>query len=420
MNDEALLILKKGSCKKSGTVDKQEQNFVGKMRQHAEQSIGWFALFLAFAMPLSTSVTSVAAILVLIAWIAAGNYLTKLGEIIKNPVSLALLIYLSLFVVGMLWTDNLGSGLEMIDKQWKLLIMLALFCSVTDRMRKMVVYVFIAGVTASMILSYLAWFDIFQYGGSSAENPVRGGNRIYYNVLLAFAFYLVCNEIFRKGLGLVFRSAWLCLSVLMAFNMFIVGGRAGQLAFFVLCGLLILQIFRKNICKAVLIVLIGLPLVFLGAYNLSPYFQERVDQVPREIAQFDDNPQTSTGLRLLFWKNSWEMVRENPWIGVGTGDFAREYEKINQRISPNVPPTDNPHNQYIFALSKFGLLGLLALLALFGTQLYEAVRIKDEWQRFRLAFPVFFLTIMLTESYLIVYETGFMFALFSAVLFRKT
>lgn len=391
-----------------------------KTRQFAEQSIGWLAAFLAFAIPLSTSVTSVAAIFILIAWIVAGSYLLKLSEIIRNPVSLALLAYLSLFVVGMLWTDDLGSGLEMIDKQWKLLVMLAVFCSVTGRVRRMVVYAFIAGVTVSMLMTYLTWFDIFQYGGSTVDRPARGGNVIYYNVLLAFAFYLVCNRLLQRGIGSVSKMAWVCLSILMAVNMFIVGGRAGQVVFFVLCGLLIVQVFRKNILRAGLIIIVILPAIFFGAYKLSPLFQERVDQVPREIAQFYDNPVTSTGLRLLFWKNSWEMIKENPWIGVGTGDFKNEYEKINQVFSPAVPLTDNPHNQYVFALSKFGLLGLLVLLSLFATQLYEAVRIKDEWQQVRVAFPVFFLTIMLTESYLIVYETGFLYAIFSAVLFKRT
>jgi O-antigen ligase len=308
----------------------------------------------------------------------------------------------------------------MIDKQWKLLVMLAVFCSVTGRVRRMVVYAFIAGVTVSMLMTYLTWFDIFQYGGSTVDRPARGGNVIYYNVLLAFAFYLVCNRLLQRGIGSVSKMAWVCLSILMAVNMFIVGGRAGQVVFFVLCGLLIVQVFRKNILRAGLIIIVILPAIFFGAYKLSPLFQERVDQVPREIAQFYDNPVTSTGLRLLFWKNSWEMIKENPWIGVGTGDFKNEYEKINQVFSPAVPLTDNPHNQYVFALSKFGLLGLLVLLSLFATQLYEAVRIKDEWQQVRVAFPVFFLTIMLTESYLIVYETGFLYAIFSAVLFKRT
>ncbi len=422
MNNKSASILKTDSCKENmvrGVISQSGRHANWQVRQFAERSLVWLAAFLAFAIPLSTSITSVAAILVLVAWIAAGNYLVKLAEIIKNPVSLLLLLYLSLFIVGMLWTDDLAAGLGMINDQWKFLVLFAILCSVTGKMRQLVVYAFIAGVTVSMLLTYLAWFDIFQYGGSSPGRPARGGNVIYYNVLLAFAFYLVCNGLFKKKLKMVYKSAWISLTLLMAVNMFIVGGRAGQLVFFVLCGLLILQVFRKNILKAVLVILICLPLVFFGAYKLSPLFAERVNAVQSDIAQFHDNPNTSVGLRLIFWKNSWEMIKENPWLGVGTGDFNNEYEKINKIFSPAVPLTDNPHNQYVFALSKFGILGLLALLSLFGVQLYEAVRIKDEWQRVRLAFPVFFLTIMLTESYLFVYETGFLFALFSAVLFRR-
>ena len=53
------------------------------------------------------------------------------------------------------------------------------------------------------------------------------------------------------------------------------------------------------------------------------------------------------------------------------------------------------------------------------TQFYLALKSKDECGRLRLAFPLFFLVIMLTESYLLIHETGILFSLFAAVLYKE-
>ena len=48
--------------------------------------------------------------------------------------------------------------------------------------------------------------------------------------------------------------------------------------------------------------------------------------------------------------NSWEVIKKNPIIGVGTGDFPLEYKKINQINTPHlvdeVGYVTNPHNMW--------------------------------------------------------------------------
>jgi O-antigen ligase len=141
-----------------------------------------------------------------------------------------------------------------------------------------------------------------------------------------------------------------------------------------------------------------------------------MDLVWQDIAAPEKNPETGVGLRLIFWENSMEIIRSSPWLGVGTGGFNLAYAKVNQQRSPNVPTTDNPHNQYISAAVQQGVFGVLGLLGLFGVQLYQSRRTRDGWERIRLAFPLFFLTIMATDCYLNTPSSGFLFALFSAIL----
>lgn len=127
---------------------------------------------------------------------------------------------------------------------------------------------------------------------------------------------------------------------------------------------------------------------------------------------------TSMGCRVWFYQNTLLLIKNNWLLGTGTGDFPAEYKKINLRHSPAMPNTDNPHNQYLIITAQFGITGLFILLMIFAVQLKTAFTIKDRLTPLRQAFPLFFLVIMLAESYLQVAATGFLFALLSSFLFK--
>ncbi|MCL7487665.1 MAG: O-antigen ligase family protein [Desulfobulbaceae bacterium] len=201
--------------------------------------------------------------------------------------------------------------------------------------------------------------------------------------------------------------------------MFITEGRAGQVVFFVLLGLFFIQFFRKKILKGILFSCLIVPLSIVFAFYFSPTFENRTRMAYDEIKHFKNNPNTSLGMRIHFVKNSWEVFLQNPLIGVGTGCFKEKYTIVNTKNSPTLEPTDNPHNQYILVLSRFGIMGFTIFLGIFIVQMRQAFIVQDDLSRIRFAFPLFFLTIMFAESYLAVYETSFLFSVFSSILYNS-
>jgi O-antigen ligase len=378
----------------------------------------WLLPLLAFCLPLSTSVTTVLAMLIFLAWAVEGQYGSKVAEMTGNSVCVAVLGFLALQAVGLLWTDDKGAGLAMAGRYWKLLLMPVFLTAAAHGHRRRIIFFYLAGLSAVMLATYLAWFDVWHPGGVTPEHPTRKVFHVVYNPMLAFGFYLAMHEVLWGAAARPWK--WLLggISLAMAWNMFITEGRAGQAGFFLLTALLVLQYYRKNILAGLAIAALLLPLLFAGAYSLSPTFQARMEAVMQEISSFGRDPATSIGMRLMFWQNSWRIIRENPLIGVGTGDFTREYARVNAVHSPDMPVTDNPHNQYILVLCQLGLAGLAALAAVFLLQVRQALKTSDGLQRLRLALPFLFLAIMMTESYLIVFETGFLFSLFSGVLYK--
>jgi len=381
----------------------------------------WLPGLLAFFLPISTSALSIVAVLILLTWLIQRDFASKFAEISANPVAVAVLAFLALYAFGLFWSPDIPAGIEVLQSWWKVAMLPVFLTAISYRRRALYFYLFLAGMTVSMLITYLAWFDFIHYADVTPNHLTPKTFHVVYNPLLAFGIYLVLHEIIWGGRSTKIRAALSILAVLMIFNMFITEGRAGQMVFLVLMTLLLFQYFRNNRMIAFVGACLLLPAFFSAGYYFSPVFKQRVDTACLEIEQFEKNPNTSVGLRLLYWENCWELIQKHPWLGVGPGGFKEAYSGVSREKASFFHKTDNPHNQYVLVAATIGIPGMLAMLAIFAVMFRQAMVVDnqhDHWQRVRLGFPLFFLTIMLVESYLRVYETAFFFALFAAVLYK--
>ena len=202
--------------------------------------------------------------------------------------------------------------------------------------------------------------------------------------------------------------------------MFITGGRAGQVGFFVLISILIYQILDKHKIKALITILVLIPGIFFTAYNSSDLFQKRVDLTITETLSHSNSSAGSIGLRLNFTRNSFDLIKKNPLIGVGTGDFPEEYSKVNLINSPEMPNPTNPHNMYVLILAQLGLVGLFSLFSIFYYQIKLSFNSTNTFiHNTGTALPLMFLVIMLSDSYLLGHFTTLMFVFFSSFLYKN-
>jgi O-antigen ligase len=390
-----------------------------KARERAGKINQWLTALLAFALPLSTSAITVLALLILLLWVFEGRFAEKFVKIKSNPVALSVLGLLAVLVIGLTWSPAVPAGLEVLMGRWKLAMLPVFLTAVDCKHPKRYIYFFVAGTSVAMSMTFLAKFGYLHYADVNTIHLTKKNSHVVYNPMLAIAIYFVLHDAIWGRLKILQKSELYLLSAVMICNMFITEGRAGQLAFFVLMILLLLQLFRKRPIQGVIAVCVVIPILFVAGYNLSPAFKRRVVVACKEVHLFHVNPDNSVGFRLLFWENTSVMIREHPFFGVGTGGYEKVYKAINDKRTPGHKATDNPHNQYIFVTAMVGIPGVFFLLLIFLTMFRMAWKTHGYWQRPRLAFPLFFMVIMLTESYLKVYETAFLFSLLSAVLYNR-
>jgi hypothetical protein len=77
--------------------------------------------------------------------------------------------------------------------------------------------------------------------------------------------------------------------------------------------------------------------------------------------------------RFEFWRAAIGIIRENPWLGVGTGDlksaYAFQYEKMKTALDPSYRL--RAHNQYLTYAVTFGILGLVLFILLLLIILFD-------------------------------------------------
>ena len=201
--------------------------------------------------------------------------------------------------------------------------------------------------------------------------------------------------------------------------MFITGGRAGQVMFFAVLGILTFQYFNTQKFKAIVVVLIVSSTIFFTAYQTSNMFLTRVNNAIYDIQEYESHKNTSLGQRVSFAINSWEVIKDNPIIGVGTGDFPLEYKKVNMKNTPELSNATNPHNMYILVTSQLGLIGLASFLSIFYFQFQKAFNSTNRLlSDVGFAMPIMFLVIMFSDSYLLGHFTTLMYIFFGSFLYK--
>jgi len=389
-----------------------------------DKSYHYLLIALAFLMPLSVSAANTAVVLICFLWLFSGNYKSKFNHITSSKIMLASLFFYFLHIVGMLWTEDVEWGLHILHKMWYFLLFYPiLFNIVKSENLKYCISAFLLAISITEIFSYLIWFEIIPpFKNASVENPTPFMSHISYNPILAFAIYLVLNQIFfNKNLSNLKFNLYSFFAISMVINMFITGGRAGQVMFFAMLAILIFQFFDGKKVKSLLVIIVILPSIFFTSYQLSDLFKNRVNNAISEVVNFSQQKESSVGQRISYAINSFEVIKENPIIGVGTGDFPIEYYRINLINSPLFSATTNPHNMYILILMQLGLLGLISMLAIFYFQIKSSFYSSNKFIRdVGITLPLLFLVIMLSDSYLLGHYTTLMFVFFSAFLYKDS
>ena len=329
-------------------------------------------------------------------------------------------------VASLAWTADLAVGRSMVSRHVVFLLAGVYFTVAQPEHRRRYLVAFSAGVLACELLAGYNWLQLNAFthwpaGLRAAKDAMETApfvDRILFGPIVAFAGYvagwraLVETRPARIGWAL----AWLACVLELCIS----GSRTGMLGFSVMMALLTLQTLRRHRLLAVGAAAAVLVASTVGLYAFSDKAtRQRVADGFAELRDPDGAINQSLPLRIRMADNTVHLIAEQPWLGVGAGDFGSAYQAINARRSPGWDTPRNPHNQLLFTVATTGVVGGVLLLgAWFGPPWWYRHR-ADGWAALGVALPVFYFTISLAESYIWRTNTGLMFVLFSALLYGR-
>jgi len=331
-----------------------------------------FAIIGAAGLPWSTSVISICGLAFLLGFLSTMKP-ADFFRSMKHPASLTALAVCIIAVLGLLWADGLTwserfRGITPMAKLLGIPILIYHFGQ-SDRGRY-VLYAFAASCAVLMLYSWIAlyWPNVsIHYKSDQPGVPVK--NYIDQSqgfVFCAFALAAIAVETLRRGRQVIAISATIIAVALLANLAFVNVARTALVYSPVLAVLFAYRYLGRRqfwiACPALFAVLAGL-------WMTSPNLQNKVSAAFTQYRLAQQEQETnSVGQRLELWEKSIELFKSAPVIGHGTGS-ARVLLTRDAPKAADAPAIGNPHNQTLLFVIQWGVLGALALYAMWITHL---------------------------------------------------
>jgi O-antigen ligase len=159
---------------------------------------------------------------------------------------------------------------------------------------------------------------------------------------------------------------------LVAYIALFTTGRSGYLAMLVVLIFMAIKYIKVNKFHATLkswslivIVAISAVILLMSSKTSSDRIDMAIVELQHSEKNANENVVTSIGQRVIFWKNTIEMIPKYFLLGAGTGGFKAAYtEQVADKTGLVGAITQDPHNQYLKILIEQGILGLILFIAM--------------------------------------------------------
>lgn len=395
---------------------------------------------MVFGMPWSNALFHLGLYGFICCFFLSGKWNEKLTQAFGSKIFLSSTALTFITIISLGYTiAPLDLALIDVARYCKLLMVgILMFVFDSERKRLSILFAIAAGITTLMLPTILdgtgvaAYLNLplkqfanqgytTDYSGKGLANLVYWRNHIAHGFFVSLLFFIcLCSAIEWKRYRIWF--AGLALISLVDIVFFIYGrmallSLAASLIFF---SFIQLRSFRWRAVG-----LGGILVLFFISYFSINAVRQRVDSVFSETQAYSEksDASTSAGHRLHYWKISLQMFNHSKFLGEGAGSFRRTLEITqDQFLNENHSHT---HNEYLTALSQYGLLGFGAILYIFFLAFNDAQNIENPMERKCYAAIIFIFSLnCLTDSMLYNQDEGwtlvFVLALIAAAIHEKT
>jgi len=360
--------------------------------------INYLLVVFAFIFPISIAAANFIIVLLIIVWILEGNFKKKFEKLKKNKLIIMLILLWIVLIISSLLSNSFSYAFFVRHSLHNILIFyleyfgfyllffIVFYTSIKKEYTEKIISAFLFGMLFSELVSYSIYFNLINvhyfkikgliYKNAFPWDPSPFMHHSFYTIFLAIAILLIFDNLFRiKNKILIFFSIIFLLSAVT--NLFLNGGRLGQVAFLV--AFLVYIFFKFKKIKLFLLGIFSVILIVFIAFKFSPVFKYRVNLAQSNIEKVikHNNFDTSWGKRIGADFISFKILTDNYKnfiFGLGAGDAKKEYYHFAKIKYPKIYRQINNlihvHNQF-FQLWIDGGIFAFILMILYFVFLYK-------------------------------------------------
>lgn len=373
----------------------------------AERLIFYGFCGLFFFIPVATSPAVIMGLLTISLWIFSGRFLSDMRSGFAHEWALPVILMLALSWAGMLYTVDTDSGFHFAKKSYYWLYAFAIAGLTVKDHQKTFINAFLAGLSFNMVLA------MGQYAGlvpmpKGFTTGLFGGRSPYitYSLFLVLGL-LILSFYYKESAKPKGKLLIALLAAAYFFNLAIIPGRSGYLAFIFLSPVILLNILGKK--KTIWA--LAASVILIAALFSSSMVQKRVKLAAKEVElYYQGHKNTSVGYRLYMWDGAVRIFLDHPIIGVGTGGYKNAMMKYKDK--PDYPDVDHPHNSFLYVAVTHGIVGLAVFLWLLFVYLKKGWRSRHSVTGFAvLSFGLVIIVGSLTDTQYLSTPSGSLFTL---------
>jgi O-antigen ligase len=323
----------------------------------------WAAVAVAVALPWSTSAVGIAIAVWLVVLLPTLSAASVKRELATAAGGLPVVLWF-LGVIGTLWADvswhDRFAGLDSFHRLLAIPLLLVQFRN-SENGIWVILGFFLSAITV-LLASYMIVlaFDHIRYLSVPVHDAIFQGS-----LFLICGFGALGYAVLASGKQV---APW-PIAIFLTGALFLVNfafATVSRIALAVAPLLLLLLGWRLFRWKGILLAVMLAVMAGSAMWFASPLLRDRVAQTFLETQQYrESNKATSVGEHTAFLKESLAIIASAPIIGHGTGSIAEEFRRITVgKAGASAMPTINPHNQTFAVAIQLGLVGAIALWAM--------------------------------------------------------
>ncbi len=338
----------------------------------------YLLLLIAFFIPINNHIVSYLIGALVTIWILEGDYRNKIQNILSKPYTLLFAGYYIIYLIGILYSENLKFGMFDLGIKVSLLIFPILFSSLEQNFFKnlklpLILNIYLSGCLLGSLIclanaTYQYYKDSCYTGNFYYTNFSILFHPGYFSMYLNFAIAILAFLIIKRSTFSI-QNSYKSFLLILFFSVIIVllSSKAGLVTLIIIIITIIgYLVIRNKKYKAGIILCIIIMPIMIVLLKVFPNSLERMNNTRKLFmnkAYTNNLSEDETSGRILIWKTSLKVMKENPIFGVGTGDvkdvLLNTYKKLN--IKSAYEKKLNAHNQYFQTFIATGIIGFLIL-----------------------------------------------------------